>query len=127
MLQKEIHELFFVFYEKLFKFRTRIQSAFIVDDIYYVYIITNRYNTVLYTGYTVDIYDRTYEHKEKFNRGFSNKYNCFKLVYFEEFDNKDDAIHREKQLKRYKRQWKLEMINSMNPTWRDLIEDFNIL
>ena len=95
-----------------------------MEDLYYVYFITNKYHTVIYTGFTDDIYERSIQHYEKVNPGFSKKYNCHKLVYFEEFDNAEEALEREKQLKRYKRQWKEDLINSMNPTWRDLIEDF---
>jgi putative endonuclease len=81
---------------------------------------------VLYTGYSGDLYDRVFEHSEKIYNGFSKKYNCYKLVYYEEYGEKEEAIHREKQIKRYKRQWKIDMINEMNPSWRNLIEDFEI-
>jgi putative endonuclease len=60
----------------------------------------------------------------KVNPGFSIKYNCNKLVYYEEFDNAEDALYRERQLKKYKRQWKENLINMMNPEWRDLSKDF---
>ena len=95
-----------------------------MEEIYYVYFLTNKYNKVIYTGSTNNIYDRVYEHKEKFNKGFTYKYNCNKLVYYEVFDSMDDAVYRERQLKRYKRKWKENLINSMNPNWRDLAVDF---
>jgi putative endonuclease len=97
-----------------------------MGKIYYVYFLTNYYNTVLYTGSTENIYDRVFEHKEKVNKGFTNKYNCIKLVYFEEFQDLDEAIDRERQLKRYKRKWKENLIQTVNPSWRDLSKDFEI-
>ena len=95
-----------------------------MNNQFYVYFITNKHNTVIYTGFSDDLYRRTIEHKEKVNPGFTKKYNCNKLVYCEEFDNAEEALHRERQLKKYKRKWKEDLINSMNPTWRDLFEDF---
>lgn len=89
---------------------------------YFVYIITNKNNTVLYTGFTDDIERRVYEHREKIYKGFTAKYNCFKLLYFEEFKDKDSALYREKQLKKYRREWKENLIYSVNPEWQDLYE-----
>lgn len=94
--------------------------------LYYVYIITNARHTVLYTGFTNNIARRTLEHKEKLNKGFTYQYNCNKLVYYEEFNDREEALHREKQIKRYKREWKENLINSMNPEWRDLYKDFEV-
>ena len=91
---------------------------------HFVYLLTNKNNAVLYTGCTNDLERRVYEHKHKLLKGFTNKYNCVKLVYFEEFNDGDEAFHREKQLKRYRRAWKENMINSINPEWLDLYEDF---
>ena len=91
---------------------------------YFVYIITNKNNTVLYTGFTDDLERRTYEHRNKIHKGFSSKYNCYKLVYFEQFKEKGDALHREMQLKKYRRKWKENIINEFNPSWSDLYEDF---
>lgn len=86
-----------------------------------MYILTNKNNTVLYTGVTSDLEQRVYEHKTKFYpKSFTAKYNCDKLIYFEEFSDIEEAIHREKQLKRYKRSFKENLINSMNPDWNDL-------
>ena len=92
--------------------------------IYYVYILTNKNHTVLYTGFTDEVFRRTVEHKEKLLKGFTSKYNVNKLVYYEEHNDIEVAMHREKLIKRYKREWKINLINSMNPEWRDLFEDF---
>lgn len=87
---------------------------------YYVYILTNQYNKVLYTGVTNNLFRRTEEHINKINKGFSQKYNTDKLVYYECFEFMNDAIAREKYLKGKKRQTKLELIRSFNPEWKDL-------
>ena len=86
----------------------------------YVYIITNKNNTVLYTGVTSHLVKRMYEHKNKVYKGFASKYNCEKLVYFEEYDSIDEAINREKQIKKYKRYKKVDLIEMDNPNWNDL-------
>ena len=86
---------------------------------YYVYIMTNKYNTVLYTGVTNDLKRRMYEHKEKLVAGFTNKYNITKLVYYEVYDDPENAIAREKQIKAGSRQKKMQLIASMNREWRD--------
>jgi putative endonuclease len=91
---------------------------------YFVYILTNKNNTVLYTGFTNDLERRVYEHKHKLVKGFTSKYNCDKLVYFEEVKSSDEALYRERQLKKYKREWKENLINNVNNEWRDLYEDF---
>jgi putative endonuclease len=93
---------------------------------FYVYIISNKHHTTLYTGFTGDLVRRIYEHRHKLFKGFTSKYNCEKLLYFEEFACAEDATHRERQLKRYKRNWKENLITEMNPEWRDLSEDFKI-
>lgn len=93
---------------------------------FYVYILTNKNHTVLYTGFTDDIERRVFEHKNKMFKGFTSKYNVDKLVYFEEFIDLESVKHRENQLKRYKRAWKENLINEINPNWRDLYEDFLI-
>ena len=92
--------------------------------IYYVYILTNNRHTVFYTGITNNIDNRVFLHKVKFNKGFTARYNCTKLVYYEEFPDPTEAIHREKQVKKYRRNWKKEMITKMNPEWRDLSENW---
>ena len=88
--------------------------------IYSVYILTNKHHTVFYVGVTNNLARRVFQHKVKLNRGFTAKYNCDKLVYFEEFRYIRDAIHREKQLKKYRRDWKKDMITEMNSEWKDL-------
>ena len=90
---------------------------------YYVYIMTNRTNTVLYTGVTNDLKTRVYEHKEKMANGFTRKYNATKLVYYEVCEEAQSAISREKQLKAGPRQKKVELVNGMNREWRDLYEE----
>jgi putative endonuclease len=90
---------------------------------FYVYIITNKNNTVLYTGFTDDVFRRSLEHKEKLYKGFTARYNCNKLVYFETYYSASDALSRERQLKRYLRKWKEELINKENPDWKDLLEE----
>jgi len=88
---------------------------------YYVYIMTNDHHTVLYTGVTNNLESRVFDHKVKrHKRSFTARYNCKKLVYQEEFIEIKDAIHREKQLKKYLRTWKEELITSVNPEWKDL-------
>lgn len=84
--------------------------------------MTNKSNRVLYTGVTNDLERRVLEHKQKLNNGFTAKYNCNKLVYFERFNTPIDAINREKQIKAGSRKRKNELVNSMNPEWKDLSE-----
>ena len=88
--------------------------------LYYVYILTNEHHTVLYTGVTNDLERRCYEHKHKLIKGFTQKYNVDKLVYFEQFDYIDLAIAREKQVKGYSRVKKIALINQMNKEWKEL-------
>ena len=89
---------------------------------YYVYIMTNQSNRVLYTGVTNDLQRRIYEHKEKLVAGFTTKYNVTKLVYYEVLQDIENAILREKQIKAGSRQKKIDMVNSMNSAWLDLYE-----
>jgi len=90
---------------------------------YYVYIMTNRRNTVLYIGVTNNLIRRIYEHKEKLVDGFAKKYNVTKLVYYEVFEDIENAIYREKQLKAGSRQKKIDLINQMNRGWRELYDE----
>lgn len=90
--------------------------------IYYVYILANKRNGTLYIGVTSDIIKRVWQHKEKITKGFTSKYNVDKLVYYEQFNEINLAINREKLLKEYKRKWKLDLIESNNPEWLDLYE-----
>ncbi|MEO0102027.1 MAG: GIY-YIG nuclease family protein [candidate division WOR-3 bacterium] len=90
---------------------------------YYLYIMTNPNNTVLYTGVTNNLKRRVYEHKAKLVEGFTKKYNVTKLVYYEVFDDIYNAITREKKIKGGSRQKKVNLINRFNPDWRDLYEE----
>ncbi len=92
----------------------------------FIYLITNTHNTVLYVGVTNNLVRRIAEHKAKVNKGFTYKYNCDKLVYFEKFDLIIDAIAREKQLKNWKREWKNELISKSNPGWDDLSDSIGL-
>lgn len=87
---------------------------------YFVYIITNSRNTVLYTGITNHLSRRIYQHKNKSVSSFSSKYNINKLVYYEIFENINVAIEREKQIKAGNRKKKIEIISKFNPNWKDL-------
>ena len=88
-----------------------------------VYILANKNNTVLYIGVTSDLFVRIPEHKNKFYpTSFTAKYNCDKLVYYETYARIEDTITREKQLKRWKREWKNNLISKMNPSWKDYMK-----
>jgi putative endonuclease len=103
---------------------TRGQGAGILMSSYYVYILASKKNGTIYTGVTGDIYGRTYQHKSDAIEGFTKKYGVHTLVYYEEFDNPEAAINREKCIKRWKRDWKLNLIETTNPEWADLFERF---
>ncbi len=90
---------------------------------YYVYILTNSNNRVLYTGVTNDLKRRVYEHKEKLVKGFTKKYNVSKLVYYEVCEDIYGAISKEKQIKAGSRKKKIELINSVNEEWKDLYDE----
>lgn len=85
-----------------------------------IYILTNKNNNVLYTGVTSNLVKRIWEHKNKVIDGFSKKYNLYKLVYYEFFENINQAIIREKQIKAGSRKKKIYLINKFNPDWKDL-------
>ncbi len=87
---------------------------------YCVYILASKKNGVLYIGVTNDLERRILEHKHKIDKGFATKYNVDQLVYFEQFSIIKDAIQREKQLKKWNRDWKIELIEKENPNWNDL-------
>ena len=91
----------------------------------FVYILTNKSNSVLYIGTTNDIKRRLDEHRSGEIEGFTKKYNVFKPVYCEEIKSPEDAIKREKQLKKWTRQKKTKLIESLNPEWNDLSESIN--
>jgi len=89
---------------------------------YYVYILTNKSNRVLYIGVTNNLKRRVLEHKSKVNKGFTYRYNVDKLVYYECFTNILEAIKREKRMKKWNRQWKDELITGFNSEWLDLYD-----
>ena len=88
----------------------------------YIYLMTNRNNTVIYTGVTSDLAKRVYEHKEKLCGGFTAKYNVNKLVYYEIYDDIEEAISREKQIKGGSRKKKIDLITAENPDFLDLYD-----
>jgi putative endonuclease len=92
-------------------------------QLFYVYILSNANNKVLYTGVTNDLERRCFEHKQKKIKGFTQKYNVDKLVYFEKFDFVDLAIKREKQIKGYSRMKKITLIEQINDGWNDLFNN----
>jgi putative endonuclease len=90
---------------------------------YYVYIMTNKPNGVVYIGVTNDLIRRVYEHKHHLVKGFTEQYNLDKLVWFEQTDDVTSAIEKEKQLKNWHRQWKINLIEKDNPNWQDLYNE----
>lgn len=96
-------------------------------NLWHVYVMTNKMNGVLYIGVTDNLHERIKEHKLKSRpKSFTAKYNCNELVYFEEYNNNERAIVREKQLKKWKRDWKIKLIEEMNPSWMDLSMNWNL-
>lgn len=92
----------------------------VMDKVGFVYFMTNTTNSVLYVGVTNSLKRRVWEHSEGSGSAFTRKYNCKKLVYYEVFQDIEDAIVREKQIKHFKRVWKDELVAAVNPEWRDL-------
>ena len=90
---------------------------------YYVYILASKRNGTLYIGVTNDLIRRVWEHKNNIIKGFTAKYGVHRLVYYEHTDDAYSAIIREKRMKKWKRQWKLALIEKHNPGWRDLYEE----
>ena len=89
---------------------------------YYVYIMASKRNGTLYVGVTNDLIRRVYEHKTNVVEGFTEKYRVHKLVYWEQSDSVESALQREKQLKRWNRQWKIALIEKENSNWQDMYE-----
>ena len=90
---------------------------------YYVYILASKRNGTLYVGVTSNLLRRVDEHTQKAAEGFTYRYNVSDLVYFEQTNSAEEAIYREKQLKHWNRAWKIELIEKVNPTWKDLAHD----
>ena len=95
------------------------------DKHYYVYILASHRNGTLYVGFTIGLIKRCWEHKNDIVKGFTNKYQVHRLVHYEAFGDKEAAVLREKQLKRWNRKWKLELIEKANPDWEDLYDKIN--
>ena len=89
------------------------------QELFYVYILTNKNHSTLYIGFTANLKRRLIQHRSKSNKGFTSRYNVHKLVYFETFKYPHEAIKREKQLKKWNREWKFNLINANNPSWED--------
>jgi putative endonuclease len=90
------------------------------EKCYWVYILASKIGGTLYTGVTNDLVRRVYEHKMKLVDGFTNKYEIGRLVYFEQYNDIEAAIAREKRLKKWHRAWKIRLIEELNPNWDDL-------
>ena len=90
---------------------------------YYIYILASKRNRTLYIGVTSDLIKRVWEHKNKIVESFTQKYNINRLVYYEQCQDAENAIRREKRLKKYNRTWKLDLIEEFNPEWKDLYND----
>lgn len=92
---------------------------------FYVYILANERNGTLYVGVTNNLVRRVYQHKEKSISGFTSRYKVEKLIWFECYDDPENAITREKELKKWRRAWKLRLIEESNPQWKDLYDDIS--
>jgi putative endonuclease len=90
---------------------------------YYIYILASKRNGTLYIGVTNDLVRRVYEQKNDLVEGFTKKYGIHLLVYYEQYNNAESAIQRERQMKKWNRQWKIRRIERQNPDWRDLFDD----
>ncbi len=90
---------------------------------FYIYMMANNHNNILYIGVTNNLIRRAYEHKSSLIDGFSKKYNCHKLVWYEQTNNIESAVAQKKRLKKWKREYKENVIQKMNPEWKDLYFD----
>jgi putative endonuclease len=90
---------------------------------YYVYLLASKKNGTLYVGFTSDLIKRVWSHKNKCADGFTLKYGVDKLMWYESTPDRNAALYREKQIKKWNRQWKIELIQKENPNWKDLYED----
>jgi putative endonuclease len=93
--------------------------------VFYTYIVASQRNGTLYTGSTDDIRKRSYEHREKVRPGFTARYGVSRLVWYETHESREAAFRRERQIKEWRRVWKLRLIEEHNPTWRDLYEELS--
>ncbi len=108
-------------------FKNAAKSCAILKDMpkeYWVYIVTNKTRTTLYIGVTNDLQRRVYEHRNELSEGFTKRYKLHHLVFYEACNNITAAILREKQLKKWRRKWKEELIAEQNPGWEDLSSDW---
>ena len=94
---------------------------------FYTYMLASRRKGTLYTGSTGDLAKRVFEHKEKAQPGFTSKYGVHMLVWFESYEARENAFRRERQIKEWRRSWKLRLIEESNPDWRDLYDELNNL
>jgi len=90
---------------------------------YYVYILASKRNGTLYVGFTIGLPERTWVHKNDIVEGFTKKYQVHILVWYEVHEDKEQALKREKQIKKWRRKWKLELIEKFNPEWKDLYDE----
>lgn len=97
-----------------------------MDKEFYVYILASKLNGTLYIGVTSDPVQRIWQHKNNMVEGFTKKYNVNKLVYYEVHLNAESAIVREKQMKKWQRAWKIQLIEEKNPDWKDLYDDIKL-
>jgi putative endonuclease len=95
------------------------------DRNYHVYILASKPRGVLYVGVSNDLVSRVYIHRNELVEGFTKKYYVHKLVYFETFEDRDEALKKEKLLKKWRREWKIELIEKGNPNWDDLYDTIN--
>ena len=93
---------------------------------FYTYIVASQRNGTLYAGSTDDLPRRIEEHRGYFRDGFTSKYGCTILVWYEVFETREEAFRRERRIKEWRRSWKLVLIEADNPTWRDLFADLNL-
>jgi putative endonuclease len=97
-----------------------------MDKQFYVYMLASKRNGTLYIGVTSDLVQRIWQHKNKMVQGFTNKYNVDRLVYYEKHYNAESAITKEKQMKKWRRAWKIQLIEDRNPDWNDLYNDIRL-
>ena len=105
--------------------RRESRKQFSVKKQFYLYILASKRNGTLYTGVTSDLVQRVWQHKNDLVAGFTKKYGVKKLVYYEVYENAEAAINREKRIKKWRRAWKLRLIEDKNSQWQDLYEDIS--